>query len=586
MATISKCDKTPLTPIPNQLPNPNSIIPAWDRDRLADGNALNDQAIALLQRVAAVQESVGVTVQQFGAVGDGVVNDHAAFQKTIDYVVAMAYAQNKTEGLPPIVIPSGVYKIDGTLTTRPWIQIKTTGSVHLDFRSLLPTADAIVCHNLTTIPGGESRFASNHAPFLNGSNGTIFIEGPGKAVSTGSGLKMGNFSAGAGQFQDARITNIVISGFHIAQRWGNHNTYLCRTENCRFEQNNYAVAAIEVQNFNSGERMEWSGCTLAGAVAALMHNQVGFDSNFYGCSFDFNDDVVRFGSGSSFAAVRMEHCYYEAFSGLLVNGSALTGSDNTNQIAVMLSDAIVLARGRDSSKGVNSPSRTMFRGRFSLGIKGIKLRYETRPYLEDACLIDSDVTVVEATGYHVAPYQLYMRTSQIVNDDFDFQRNADGTSLESLTSWQAGFIATVPTRGLATVGGKKVLRIIGTSGNNNSQFTIRTKGKIPAEAGDILFSNACINAEGATGTIQVLSRVEFYDANDQLLTTQPAFAEYPFRTALNDSTVPNFSSGNARYMDTQGYRAFAPKNTSYAKHVLFIGAFDGTILISRARVWK
>lgn len=526
------------------------------------------------------------SVQDFGAVDGGVVDCTISFQKAIDWVVSRAQASGRSYAVPAIVIPGGWYKITDTLNMKPWVHFVSDGPVYLDFTAIAPSKPGIVCNNTTTLPLDDARFAGNHSPFLDGARGTISIIGPGKATSTAAGIRVGNFIAGQRPFRDARMSNLVVTGWNAAQEWGNFDTYLCRTENCRFEQNNYGIMAANASNTNSGERMEWSGCTFAGSIACLMHNQPGFDANFYGCSFDFNDDVVKFGATSSFCTIRMDGCYVEALSGYIVDGSLLTGSDNTSQMGVMISDLITLARGRDSGKGVNSPSRPLFRGRFSLSLVSIKARYETRPYLEDSTLIAADVTVVAASGYHITPYQLPMRIEQVVNDDYDFQRNVEGTTADTLTSWTLGFNASVATRDIFTVSGKKVLRVVGTSGSTSSQITLRTKAKLEAKPGDVYFSNACLNAGSATGNILVLSRMEFYDGADALLATLPSFADYSFRTALNDTTVPNFSDGNSRWMDTHGYRAIAPKNTAYAKQVLYVGAFDGTLYISRSRVWR
>ena len=446
-----------------------------------------------------------LSVIQAGADPTGALDSTAAFQRAINWVIALGES-GKTYAVPAIVIPGGEYKLTDTLQTKPWVHMVSDGSVFLNFKNMAASKHGIVCNNNTTAPTDDARFAGNHSPFLNGSRGTITLLGPGKSVSTGSGVRIGNFASGLKPFRDARMSNVVITGFNIGQEWGYFDTYLCRTENCRFEQNNYAVTAVNAATTNSGERMEWSGCTFSGSIAAFNHNQPGFNATFVDCSFDFNDDCVRFGSTSAFSTIKLTDCYFEAFSDYLVNGSALQTAANTNQVAVMVSNLDVLARGRDSGLGVNSPSRTLFTGSFSLNISTAKPRWETRPYLEDGMMISSTTTVVGCTGQHVAPYYLPYHQGQIVNDDWNFQRDIDGTLGTALTMWERGFTAAV-TADIFTTGGKKVLRLVGTSGAGTSNTYYRSKSKVPCRQGDVFYPNICLNANSATGTVLVLAQV-------------------------------------------------------------------------------
>ncbi|MCY1451190.1 hypothetical protein D9M71_680450 [compost metagenome] len=80
--------------------------------------------------------------------------------------------------------------------------------------------------------------------------------------------------------------------------------------------------------------------------------------------------------------------------------------------------------------------------------------------------------------------------------------------------------------------------------------------------------------------------VEFFDIAGTSLGTFPTFRQYSFKDALDDTTLPNFSSGGDRYMDTTAFKAIAPKNTAFAKARFTLTGFNGTVNVSRARCWS
>jgi hypothetical protein len=523
--------------------------------------------------------------QDKGAVANGVADDTAAIQSAINHVISIATATGKTYGLPSIEIPGGWYKLTDSLTLFPWVHLVANGNVFFDFSGMAVNKPGIICNNLTSIAEDSLKFPGNHAPFLDGSGGGFAILGPGKATSTAPALKLGNFVGGGKPFRDARICNVVITGWDSAQEWGNFDTYLCSAEDCRFESNNIQIKTQSTAGGNSGERMEWRHCTFSGATTVLSHNITTFDANFSECSFDFNGDIVKFGANSNYCAVRFQACYFESFGGYIVDGSLLTGTPTANQVAVMVEEPIILPRAQNGAAGVNSPSRQLFRGQFSLSLTNPKIRYETRPYLEDGSVIASDVVAAGVGGYHIVPWAGPLRIDVFTNDDYDFQRDANLTSGAALTAWdQVSIAATVNT--IDTVSGKKVLKMVGSSGTNSSNATFRSKRKTDCQAGDVMWANTCIFANGVTGAITVQPRIEFFDAADVSLLIAPSGVNYSFSAALADPTLPNFGSGGNRYMDTEGVRAVAPKNTAYAKMRFTVTSFDGTVLVSRARMWK
>ena len=512
---------------------------------------------------------------------------HPALQSAVDYVKALAEEQGHPYGLPAIIVPGFIYPMNAGINTKPWITIVSDGSTLFDFRQAPDGTNGFTCDNFTSIPIDALKFPGNHAPYLNGSGGSIALWGPGKGVSTGSAVKSGNMAAGGKPFRDASICNVVATGWRNAQEWGNHDTYICRTDDCRFEAVENCIKTQSGAGVNSGERMVWAGCTFGGYDVALNHDINTFDAYFESSnSFDFGVTTIKFGPNSNYCSAVLDMPYVEAVDNLIVDATAVTGTAEANQISVTINKLQALPRNYASSKSFNSPSRRLFDGKFSLILRDSKFRHETRPYLEDGALIGPDVTVVAATGYHQSPQRGPLHLGAVLNVDFDFQKDADATNGDALTAWERVAVSNC-ARDLFTVAGKKVLRLVGTSGTNTSNCTMRSKQKIPARMGDVFFVNGAMYASGATGSVTMQARMEYFDDADVSLGQFPVTANYSFADALADTTLPNYvSGGSTRWMDTGAFRSVAPANTAYAKMRFTIISFDGTVYVSRARCWK
>lgn len=528
--------------------------------------------------------SYGMSVAQFKL--DSEASWDNAFSRAIARVTSLATAANRTYGLPAIEIPGGSCAFTtGNIATFPWITFVSKGSVLLDF-SAIPVGNAgFVCSNQTSLPIDSLKHPANSAPWLDGSGGAIAVLGPGKGASTGSAFRLGNFSSGGQPFRDASMVGVVATGWGVVQEYGNFDTYLCKTKGCRFESNTTLIKVAGAST-NSGERMLYEDCTLASSGTALFHNGDSYDIYFRNCSFDFNAALIVLGASSQYCRVTLDDCYIEAFDGYIVDGAALTGTADANHVVVRIRNLTVLPRSSSGAQGINSPSRPLFRGSFSLLLDDIKQRIETRPYLEDGAAIESSVTVVRAAGYHVPPYSGPLKLDGFINRDYDFQTDASGTLASALTAWDVALSTSVTTADLFTVSSKKVLRLIGASGANTSAYQLRSRQSIPVRAGQVLWTNLCLNANGAAGNVGTQAWVQFYDDAGTSLGTLPAFARYVFRDALNDATLPNYAGGNDRWMDTSAFRCVAPKNAASAKMLFAVDSFDGTVYVSRARMWR
>jgi hypothetical protein len=505
-----------------------------------------------------------------------------ALQAAIAKVESLAVAANRTHGLPVIEVPGGLYPMGAQITTRPWIKIVAVGSVTFDWSSV-PASNGFVINNEISIPDVLLKHPGNHSPCLNGGQGTITLLGSGKDTSTGSALLIGNSAAGFQPCRDTRLSCVVVTGWDNAQKFNLRDTYLFSATDCRFENNNKNINVPTGTNTNSGERMQYYSCTFALADYQLYQDNVTFDFTFIGCSFDFFGHLVTYGSSAAYCSSRFTSCYFEGWDGLLVNAA-----NPADQVAVFFSDYVLLPRRWKDSAVVNSPSRVLVNTNDKVSVSWTpgKIRYETRPYLEDSYTFTAATRLEAYSGYHFNPQMGLPSAANIINRDYDFQIDADGTLGSALTAWErlSGFTA-ITTNQIATVSSKKVLQLVGTN-DTTAAITFRGKDNISAKPGDHFMCTACIQANGVTGNINVLMGVEFFDIAGVSLGTLPTFRQYTFKDALSDATLPNFASGGARYMDTTAFKAIAPKNTAYGRARFTLTGFSGTVNVSRARVWR
>lgn len=509
-----------------------------------------------------------------------------AWQAALNYLIARAEAQGTPYGIPKIRSQGRTFRMMSGVSMKPWTIIEADGPVVFDFRQAPVGTNGFTCDNFTTIPMDALLFPGNSSPYLDGSSGSIAIWGPGKVESDGSAMVIGNFAAGGKPFRDASVRGVIATGWKDAQLFGKFDTYLFKTIDCRLQGIRNCVRTSSGTCTNSGERMRWQGCTFGGYDIALNHDIDTFDAYFDPSnSFDYGNDVIKFGSNSRYCSVFMTFPYVEALERLIVDATGVTGTADVNQITVTVTGLSALANNYVSNPAYNSPSRRLFDGRFSLILEDSKFRYQTRPYLENGAVIGPDVTVVKATGYHRSPQTGPLHLGAILNADYNFQKDADGTAGASLTAWELVAANSCATS-LATVGGKKALRLVGSSGTNASNCTFRGKGKIPARMGDAIYVNATMHAPSATGSITIQEKVEYYDDADVSLGVFPTNSNYSFADALADTTLLNYAEGTARWMDTGGFRAVAPANTAYGKKRFTVTGFDGTVYVNNSRGWK
>jgi|GEM_PF-2202047 len=407
---------------------------------------------------------------EFALKGKGAGDDSGTFQRAIDYVRNLALRTRSTCCLPSLLIPAGRYVLTQTIETAPWVKLCSVGGVLLDF-SRLPTGwNGLTCRNETTLPATQLRFPGDRSPFLDGSGGTISILGPGVAQADGSGIVMGNREAGfSGAVRDAGGRNVVVSGWRNALQIDPLNTYLSAWFSSRFEQNREAGIVVSSgvgRSVNSGERMTFVDCTFAGSARALDIDSDSMDFVFDACSFDFNGDVVHFGSQARFGTVAFSHCHIEGIDGLLVNARSAG-----KHLRAIFRDSIVLPR-HWKRKDLDNAPRQLVAGSAKFAAFGVEWRFES-PQRALTPLIGDEVPVEALSALSFQKVRALPWRGSVINPDSLFALDSPGTPASALTHWSVarGAGGAANAQADETPGGKVVGAIVRVSTAANPDAT-------------------------------------------------------------------------------------------------------------------
>ena len=230
-----------------------------------------------------------VSVTDFGAVGDGIVDDTAAIQAAID------------SGAVSIQWPEGTYRFT-QFGTGIFQEHHALGAVTL----------------LTSVASGNAIEVSNEygviPPLLpNGFYRQELFEGPFQIYndnpsSTATGIYFGDappdvtYSA-----PNMHVNGLVINKFLVSHAFGN-NAYIIQFDNCTFYSRSVGLASskgilVDQVLTNSGGLINYDNCIFQGFENAIYINLSGFEIVFNKCSFDVctnclanlaNDSVLRF----------------------------------------------------------------------------------------------------------------------------------------------------------------------------------------------------------------------------------------------------------------------------------------------------
>ncbi|RAR54206.1 hypothetical protein C7401_12537 [Paraburkholderia unamae] len=474
-------------------------------------------------------------ISEFENAGSGNRDDAATLQRAIDYVREIAERSQDTSQLPVLLMQSGRYALNRTIETAPWVKLCSVGGVLLDFSQAADDCNGIECRNETSLPPTLLRFPGSRSPFLDGSGGTISILGPGIQRAQGWGVVMGNRRPGySGVVRDAGGRNVVVSGWRGALKFDPINVYLSSWISSRFEQNReeglYVDLPISQRSINSGERMTFIDCTIAGSNRAVRIDSDSMDFVFDSCSFDFNGDVVYFDRSARYGTVSLHHCHIEGIDRLLVDATQAGAN-----LRVNVENSIVLPR-RWKAKGKPNSPRRLVSGSARFSASAVEWRFEAPAQNPALPLIGEEVPVEHISGLSFQRIPALAWRGSLLNADSKFDSDPVGMQPGSLTHWNISprstggleFAASDANRamedeGQSTESRTLVLRVAPGA----STMTIRNKSPLAVRVGQAVMATCVADTVG--GALAIDLSFEFSDDLGNSIKTDSNL-EYPSRS--------------------------------------------------------
>ena len=451
--------------------------------------------------------SHGINVKDFGAVGNGQVDDSNAIQAAFDY------AKTKTLSAEPalktqytVVMPGGVYKASN-LTMSTVIKLKPLGTVVIQPVASTDTVLTIAQDNAAK--DYVFNFPSQQylrGNLIDGGSGTIYLKGTSKKGSyTGTGLVLGS-TTGLGDTNPLgryRLTGLSISNFDTLVKINTKDNYLGTFVHCHFEGGNTGVRFGDDTNnisTNSGENFEFSHCVIASCTTVGVKINSPVDANFTNSSFDFNATALEL--NSTIINVNILGGHFEG-NDVVVKSDYTSDKWYYNQPKVNLFGTVILDPAVDP----------IFKGIMLLSMKSTNVTVQQQKLGSYGGLCDYNVNVMgDPDTYYQNGYSTVVSRNlcQLYNADFH-----DGSNGMTWTDTNGTATFEYLTSGLPNGGDfTKGLHIkLEANGTGYIDFT-----KIRVQAGQILSMGlyAYLNstASGGVGPFSLVA----YDANDNKLT--------------------------------------------------------------------
>ena len=526
-----------------------------------------------------------------------------AWTGLMNFLIAKATADGTTYGLPAVRIPPYQYKMNSPITIPNWIKCAFEGFSIFDFAGAPAGTDHLsISASSLTVPA--SSFSYN-GPCLDGSGGSLLVRGSGLGSSTSAGIFAGNKVAGTSVSREIGLINISVQNCNRALEFGKYGSYLFAATGCRFENNFWNIVTPTGTVSNSGERMVFDKCIIAGSGdggASIRHQCDTMDLFFTNCSFDFNYDVLLCDVGCTYCAITFDTCHFEGWDNYLVNWRSTNGANvyiNFNTPTILpttyrLANPLVL----------NSAARPLvkFGGakftRVDVKIHNPVIRLTHAPWIEDPFMSINDNPsddpaarkTLTVTGYTPYSYNAFGTSDTVLNMDFNFQKDAVGTAVTAMTSWMRGAAPSMVTSdAVADDGsGKKVLALTAT--NITNYYFLKSKVAYPVRPGQTVYTWAALSMKGLTmpdgsnpGLPNVQLGVEFVYADGSLV--RGFSVTRNMGTQFADTGMPNFAQGAARYMATDPLGTLIPAGVVAIRPYIGFTNWVGSLYISRVGAW-
>lgn len=525
-----------------------------------------------------------------------------AWQGLVNSLIARATAAGTTYGLAAIRIPPYQYKMNSPITIPNWIKCAFEGFSIFDF-SGAPAGTDHLSISASSLAVPASSFSYN-GPCLDGSGGSLLVRGSGLGSSTSAGIFAGNKVAGTSVSREIGLINISVQNCNRALEFGKYGSYLFAATGCRFENNFWNIVTPTGTVSNSGERMVFDKCIIAGSGdggASIRHQCDTMDLFFTNCSFDFNYDVLLCDVGCTYCAITFDTCHFEGWDNFLVNWK----SSGANVFVNLNTPTILPTTYRLANPLVlNSAARPLVKfggakfSRIDVKIHNPVIRLTHAPWIEDPFMSINDNPsddpaarkVLTVTGYTPYSFNAFGSAGSVENMDFDFQKDAAGTAVSAMTSWMRAVTpSNVTSDALADDGaGKKVLALTAT--NVDNYYFLKSKVAYSVRPGQTVYTWAALSLKGLTmpdgsnpGLPNVQLGVEFVYADGSLV--RGFSVTRNIGTQFADTTMPNFSEGAARYMATDPLGTLIPAGVVAIRPYIGFTNWVGTLYISRVGSW-
>lgn len=461
-------------------------------------------------------------VRAYGAVGDGVTDDSAAFQAAHDAAYDALVTAGDTLGGGAVFIPSGSYKLDSGLDWRPFVKMHLGGHVHFDFTDLSTSGVAFTLSNADGPTLSSGKNAANIGEFITG--GSIYLEGPGVG-GTSIGVKFGNFSdlADVRAFRDVLLANMVISSFYQLVSHGNYDTFFAGMHNIRLETGGAAcIIAPTATNGNSGEAVNYTRMVMAQAPLGVDLTTIGLDFAFHQSSFDFLDEsALRINSGAGYSNIRFRDCHFESCNDTAIVDCNLA---SYNHMSVLI-DGVKLIPTNNSSaidraiEGESLPRTELFQGKFDLYLGNMHIAGYSQPshaanYGMFMC--NADVRVHKFGTVYFTDYKQILSRALILNNNWNFTTGTAGTVLDLseidgwlFVNWDAKISADLSTTQTFD-GAVNSLRLTNAASGTTASYYSLTSDAFPVKPAQKLNCSTAIYGGTSTGDLRVQSLLRYY----------------------------------------------------------------------------
>jgi hypothetical protein len=221
-----------------------------------------------------------------------------------------------------------VYTIDTPVFIPSFMCLITDGYVYLNYPSVTDSAFSINNASLAISSGG---MPSNPADvqgckIFNANGGRFILTGPGGAVSTGTGLYVGDPSTSYFAVRDLMVGDLTIMKFKYGIQITARNNFINTFNGIISMLNQYGVYVSGGSSLNAGEKMIFENCTIGNNSVAHFWFQAPMWYYINNCSLDYTDaDVLLVGNLASVSRILVQGGHIEGVPGYLVNCPSAPG---------------------------------------------------------------------------------------------------------------------------------------------------------------------------------------------------------------------------------------------------------------------